>query len=140
VAAHATATFRVLNYTSYGYVVNIIGSPPTNSGHALAAMSSTAASSPGTEQFGINLVANTSPATFGADPVQVPSSTFSFGEAATNYNTANNYRYVSGEAIATGPKSSGETDFTISYIVNVATDTPGGQYGGNQVLVCTGTY
>lgn len=140
VAATGTATFRVLNYTAYGYVVNIAGSPPTNSGHALANMSSTGPSVTGTEQFGINLVANTSPTTFGADPVQVPDNTFSFGVAAANYNTANNFRYVSGEAIASGPKSSGQTDYTISYIANVSTTTPGGQYGGNQVIICTGTY
>ncbi len=140
VAVHGTATFRVLNYTSYGYNVNIVGSTPTNGGHALNNMAAAAASSPGTEQFGINLVANTSPATFGANPVQVPDSTFSFGAAATNYNTANNFRYNSGETIAAGAKSSGETDYTVSYIINVATDTPGGQYGGNQVIICTGTY
>ncbi len=140
VASRATATFKVLNYTSYGYTVNILGSPPTNNGHTLNAMTSTDTSHTGTEQFGINLVANTSPATFGANPVQVPDSSFSSGAAATNYNTANNYRYNSGEAIATGARSSGETDYTISYIVNVSTTTPGGQYGGNQVIICTGTY
>jgi hypothetical protein len=140
VPSTGTATFSVLNYTSYGYNVAIIGSPPSTGAHALNAMSSTGTSSPGTEQFGINLVANTAPTTFGANPAQVPSSTFSFGTAASNYNTANNYRYVAGESIASGPKSSGETDFTISYLVNVATNTPGGKYSGNQAIVCTGTY
>lgn len=138
--ATATATFSVLNYTSYGYNVSIIGNTPGNGGYNLTNMSSNAASSTGTEQFGINLVANTNPATFGSNPAQIPDSTFSFGTAATNYNTTNSYRYVSGETIATAPKSSGQTDFTISYIVNVSTTTPGGAYSGNQVIVCTGTY
>lgn len=140
VATTATATFSVLNYTSYGYVVSIIGNPPSNGSHTLANMSSTAASSAGTEQFGINLVANTSPATFGADPVQIPDNTFSFGSAASNYNTANNFRYNSGDTIAQATKSSGQTNYTISYIINAATTTPGGSYSGNQALVCTGTY
>ncbi len=138
--ATGTATFSVLNYTAHGYVVQIIGSPPSNGAYTLAAMSSNAASSPGTEQFGINLVANTSPSTYGANPVQVPSSSFSFGVAATNYNTANSYRYVSGETIASAPKSSGQTDYTISYIINVSNTTAGGAYAGNQSLVCIGTY
>lgn len=136
----ATATFSVYNYTSSGYVVQTVGTPPANSGHTLTAMSSTAASSTGIEQYGINLVANTAPTTFGANPSQVPSSVFSSGAAASGYNTANQYRYVNGESIATASQSSGQTNFTISYIVNVATSTPGGSYNGSQELVCVGTY
>lgn len=139
-ATTANSTFSVYNYLSSGYVVYSVGTPPSTGGHTLNAMSSTAASSVGTEQFGINLVANTSPSAFGANPVQVPSSNFSYGSAATNYNTANLYRYVNGESIATATKSSGQTNFTISYIVNVAITTPGGMYSGVQELVCVGTY
>lgn len=135
-----TSTFSVLNYTTYGYVAYIVGSPPSNGSHTLAGMSSTAASSTGTEQFGINLVANTAPATFGANPVQVPSGSFSFGSAASNYNTTNMYRYVAGETIAQATKNSGETDYTISYIVNVSTSTAGGSYSGDQQIIVIGTY
>jgi len=135
-----TATFNVLNYTAYGYSVYIIGSPPSSSSHTLTAMSSTAASAAGNEQFGINLKANTSPTAFGADPVQVPSGVFSFGAAASGYNTANQYRYVNGEKIAESVKTSGETDYTISYIVNAATTTPAGSYSGAQQIVVVGTY
>lgn len=139
VAATATATFSVLNYTSFGYIVQTIGTAPSSGGHTLSNLSSNAASTPGTEQFGINLVDNSSP-NIGADPQQVPSSSFSFGEAATNYGTANSFRYVNGETIALAPETSGQTDYTISYIINIATTTPGGSYSGSQVLVCTGTY
>jgi hypothetical protein len=138
--ATATATFRVLNYTSYGYVVTINGNPPTNGAHQLTALSSPTASAAGTEQFGINLMANTSPTTFGADPVQMPSSTFSFGAAAAGYNTTNLYKYVNGDTIAQAIKSSGETDYTISFIANKAATTQGGQYTTSLNLVATGTY
>jgi len=140
VASHATSTFSVLNYTSSGYSVYSIGNPPSNGSHNLAGMGTTAASQVGVEQFGINLVANTSPVSFGADPVQVPSGSFSFGTAASGYDSADNFRYVAGEKIAESVKASGETDFTISYIVNVATTTPGGSYSGNQELLVVGTY
>jgi hypothetical protein len=139
-ASTATATFSVLNYTSAGYIVSIVGQPPKQGSRVLNALATQTTSSPGTEQFGINLVANTSPTTFGADPVQVPSSSFSFGAAASNYNTANQFRYVSGDTIASSVKSSGQTNYTISYLVNVATSTPGGTYSGGQTIVCTGTY
>ena len=137
VTATTTSTFSVIDYTSYGYAVQIIGTPPTNGAHAITAMSTTGTSNVGIEQFGINLVANTSPSVFGAN---ANNGSFGFGTAAANYNTTNNYRYVSGETIASAPKSSGQTIYTISYIVNVSSITPGGQYSSNQSIVCTGTY
>jgi hypothetical protein len=140
VASTATSTFSVLNYTSYGYGVYTIGSPPSMGSHSLAGMSSTTASQVGTEQFGINLKANTSPITFGAEAVQNPSGSFSSGAATIGYNTANNFRYVSGEQIAGASRSSGETDYTISYIINTSITTPGGTYTGAQSLVVIGTY
>ena len=136
-AATTTSTFQVSNYTSYGYVVQIVGNPPSNGNHTLSAMTTTGPSQAGVEQFGINLVANTSPVSFGANPVQGIAGA---GTAAANYNTSNSYRYVSGETVATAPKSSGVTTYTISYLVNVSSLTPGGQYTSSQVLVCTGTY
>ena len=140
VATTATSTFKVLNYTSSGYTVFTVGAPPSNGSHALTGVNPTNASQAGTEQFGINLKANTSPVSFGADPLQVPSGSFSYGTAASGYDTANNFRYVNGEGIAQSVKTSGETDYTISYLVNVANTTPGGTYSGGQVLVVVGTY
>lgn len=142
--ASATATFSVLNYTSYGYVVSIVGSPPSTGGHTLTNLSSNSSSTAGTEQFGINLTTNNvptaTPAVFGLDPVQQPDSSFSFGNIAANYNTSNSFRYNDGETIAAATKSSGKTDYTISYIANVSNTTPGGTYAGAQAIVCTGTY
>jgi len=137
--ATATATFNVMNYTSYGYIVQVFGATPTYSGHSLTAMSGTT-SVVGSEQFGINLAANTLPINFGADPVQVPNSSFSYGTAATGYNTANTYRYTSGDTIAQATKSSGQTTYTIAYVANMAGNTPPGAYSGSQTLICTGTY
>ena len=135
--ATATSTFAVSNYTSYGYIVQILGNAPTNGAQAIASMSSTGPSTTGVEQFGINLVANTSPSTFGANPDH---GQFGFGSATGNYGTTNNYRYVSGETIATSPKSSGVTAYTVSYIVNVSSFTTGGQYSGGQTLLCVATF
>lgn len=139
VTVTGTASFSVLNYTAYGYNVTILGNPPNNGAHSLNALASNASSATGTEQFGINLKDNSTP-DIGAEAVQVPSGSFSFGAAATNYNIADSFRYVSGETIAQAPKSSGQTDYTISYIINTSIDTPGGNYLGNQTLLCTGTY
>lgn len=136
-ATVTSANFSVSNYTSYGYVVQIIGDTPSNGSHTLPAMTTTDDSQSGVEQFGINLVANTIPTSIGSNP---NNGQFGFGTIAPNYATSNKYRYVSGETIAIGPKSSGLTSYTISYLVNVNSLTPGGQYSTNQTLVVTGTY
>lgn len=139
-AATTTGTFSVKTYLASGYVVLNASDPPQSGSNFLANLTSQTASSPGTEQFGINLKANTSPTTFGADPVQVPSSSFSFGAAASGYNTANQYKYVKGDTIASSSKSSGETDYTISYLFNISTTTKAGQYVFRHDLVAVSTY
>lgn len=133
----ATASFSVINYTSYGYVVQVAGESPRNGDHEIDAMSETGDPIPGTEQFGLNLVANTIPESVGQNP---QSDEFGFGEASPNYDEANRFRFVSGETIAFAPKSSGKTTYTISYLVNVGSLTPGGKYTSNQTLIVTGTY
>ncbi len=135
-----TATFSVKDYVSSGYIVTIAGNTPTSGGHSLTNLATPTASSAGTEQFGINLVANTSPTTFGANPVQIPTNSFSFGAAATNYNTPNLYKYVSGDTIAHSVEQTGQTDYTISFIANIAALTPGGTYTTDLNLVVVGTY
>lgn len=138
--ATTTATFSVKNYLSSGYQVVTVSQPPKYNTYTMHNLTSQTASVAGTEQFGINLVHNTSPTTFGASPIQVPSSAFSFGKAAGGYDTPNEYRYVPGDTIAYSNSSSGETDYTISYIYNISNITPGGTYDFNDVLVATATF
>lgn len=136
------ATFSVKDYLSTGYTVQLVGRPPSNSGHELTAMSTANASSPGTEQFGLNLTANnlSGVGPFGASPSQVPDSTFGFGYAPFPYNTANLFKFVEGDTVARSDKSSGETLFTVSFIANVSNVTPGGAYGGSLFVRVIPTY
>ncbi len=138
--ATTTGTFSVKNYLSSGYQVVTVSNPPQYNTYTMHNLTSPSASVPGTEQFGINLVHNTSPTSFGANPAQVPSSAFSFGQAASGYNTANQYKYVPGDTIAYSNSSSGETDYTISYIYNISNITPGGTYDFKDILVATATF
>lgn len=133
-----TATFSVRTYLASGYVVYTIGNPPTSSsGRQLAPMTTGGTSSPGTEQFGINLVANTTPA-IGSNLSQ---GEFGVGYVATNYATANNFRYNTGEVIARADSSSGLTTYTISYLINInPATTPAGRYIFTQSIVVTSTY
>lgn len=143
--ATTEATFAVKTYLASGYVVTLASDPPTNrSGYSLNTPSSPTASAVGTEQFGINLVRNlttcTAPANFGQDPVQVPDNTFSFGTIATGYDTCGLFKYVKGDTVASSNKSSGETDYTMSFIYNISATTPDGLYEFNGTLVATSTY
>lgn len=151
VASTAQATFDVTDYTSYGYIVQIIGSTPGYGTHNLANLATDTASSAGTEQFGINVVANTSPVSFGANPYYPPdgvtypsASKFSYGvpgDGTHNYYTqTGKFRFNSGETIASSPKTSGDTTFTISFLANISNSTNAGKYQGNLALVATGTF
>lgn len=143
--ATGTAKFAVETYLASGYQVVTASGPPKNGSYTMQAPSAPVSSDTSAEQFGINLVANIGcgggmPASLGAGPVQVPDSTFGFGVAASGYNTACKFQYNKGDVIAGATKSSGETDFTISYIVNTNSLTPGGTYTMNDVLVATSTF
>ena len=144
-----TASFSVKTYLASGYIVQTMSPGPTTPGHTLNPLSSPTASSPSTEQFGINLVANSSCAGVNngnggtiagsAGPAQNPTG-FGFGVVAAGYNTACSFKYVNGDTIASSPSTSGETDYVISYLFNIAPNTPSGLYAFNQTLVATSTY
>lgn len=138
-----TATFYVRAYLDSGYTVQTMSQPPTVTGTTavLNPMTTLGASNVGTEQFGINLRANTSPATFGADPVPQPDSTFANGQAATGYNTVNQYKYSVGDVIAqTSSTGWGMTVYTLSYIANASELTEAGDYRMIHDLVVVATY
>jgi len=137
-----TAQFWVRAYLAEGYVVRNYGGPPVNGGHTMTAPTTLTASTPGTEQFGINLAVNTTPSV-GADPTQTPpypADPFGFGQAATGYNTPNQYKYNVGDTIALSTRSSSDTTYTISYIMNISGVTPGGTYTMGHILVVTATF
>ncbi|MCA9327196.1 hypothetical protein KDA14_01585 [Candidatus Saccharibacteria bacterium] len=136
-----SAQFKVSAYLSDGYVVQINGTSPTNSGHALTPMAGAAVAT-NTEQFGMNLVANTSPSV-GADPVQdpnYPAQPFGFGDAETGYDTADIFKFNSGDVIASSAQSTSYTVYTISYVANITSITPGGTYIAQQSVVATATF
>lgn len=137
-SAESTATktmvVKILNYLGEGYTLQIDGNAPKFKNHALATPGSPVASDPGTEQFAINVAANTTPAV-GTAPVQVPANEGIFGKVEDAYKTANLFKYTSGEVIARSDTESGRTDYTISMIVNISNATPAGHYSGDFAAV-----
>lgn len=137
----AQGQFYVRAWQSGGYNVRTEAQPPTNvsNNHQLDTPTSPTSSQVGTEQFGINLVANTDPEV-GEELIQQPDDTFAFGEVAPDYAQQNNFLYNPGDVIAFSEESTSVTVYTISYIFNISNITPSGQYNFEHILVATGAY
>lgn len=137
----AQGQFYVRAWQAGGYSVRTEAQPPTNvsNGHQFATPDTPTASTPGTEQFAINLVENTNPAV-GESLIQQPDGSFSFGQVASDYAQVNQFLHNEGDIIAFSDQSTSVTLYTISYIFNISTATPAGQYEFQQILVATGRY
>ncbi len=146
--ATGTATFSIRAYVDSGYGVLTMNNPPVDeNGVFLHNLSSAAASSVGTEQFGMNLVQNLTtcatpaPANFGANPMPEPNSSYAHGQAASGYNTCGLFQYNKGDTIAQSSTNGwGETDYTISYMININPVSSAGHYSMTQDLVAVATY
>ena len=133
--AYKTSSIKIRTYMSDGYTVQLIGDPPRYGEHVLQAPSSPTASTPGTEQFAINATTNNLPDEVGANPTYEPSSEMSFGYAMPDYATSNMFKYQSGDVIAKSDKESGQTNYTLTMIVNVGGSTPAGHFTGEYSVV-----
>ncbi len=144
VAGTGTATFTARAYLDGSYLIITPRDPPsTTGGSQIDPMTTATTFDSAVEQFGMNLVANTSPAVQGAVPSRQPvdDGFFAFGEAAPGYDTADNYQYNAGDVIARSIiRGHGETDYTISYMMNITSITPAGAYRMEQDLVMLATF
>ncbi|MBP6962232.1 hypothetical protein KBB49_01705 [Candidatus Saccharibacteria bacterium] len=137
-----TAIFYVRSYINGDYYVQSSGSTLTSGSDTITALGTPTASTTGTEQFGINVVANATPAV-GADPAADPSTFFANGIAETGYDTADFFQFNSGDVIArSGPAGPawGRTNYTVSYIANVTSITEAGNYTMNHDIIVTATF
>ena len=119
-----------------GFTITVSGTTLTSGSNTIDAIgAAAAASNPGTKQFGINLVANTSPS-IGADP----SGTAPIGSAAGNYDTADQFAFNSGNTVASASNDINETTFTVSYIANISNDTVAGTYTATLTYSATANF
>lgn len=126
-------TFWVRTYLSGSYTVQTMSPSLTSeSGRVIPGKATLGVPQVGQEEFGINLVDNSSP-DLGSNPFNVPDNNFADAEAAPDYNIPNQFKYGQGDIIArsaatAGNQAVGRTDFTITYIANVSNITPAGSY------------
>jgi hypothetical protein len=117
-----------------GYTVFIQGTTMTSGNNTIKALSVQTPSFPGNNQFGINLRDNSLP--------NVGTNTSGSGSATpmANYNTANQYKYLNGEAIARSTLPSDYNRMTVSYIININDSQPPGVYASTFTYLATATF
>lgn len=129
-----TSQFLAASNAAFGFNVTIYGATMTSGANIIPAMATQTFAAPGNGQFGMNARANTIPAK-GADP-NGP------GTAALNpnYNTPDQYRFDDGDEIASSAGSSDYRKFTATYIVNIDSAQPAGQYNTTVTYVCLANF
>lgn len=129
----ARSQFLAKTNAAFGYAVTINGGTLSSGTNYIPAMLTNATSVAGSSQFGLNLVKNTEP-DVGSDPdggSALPSAA---------YAIPNSYHYVNGDTVATSNGVTDDTRFTVSYIVNVASDQAPGVYNTSLTYTATATF
>lgn len=117
-----------------GYSITVNGATLTSGANTIAALATQTASSAGTSQFGLNLVANSTPSV-GANVTGTGS-----GAATANYGTADQFRFVTGDSVGSAAAATNANTFTVSYLVNIGGAQAAGVYTATMTYICTATF
>jgi hypothetical protein len=145
----ATATSQLAASTNAvsGYSITVAGPTLTSGSNTIPAMGTATTGVHSVSQFGLNLKANTtatSTVAVGNEVAPAANGTTLKGQATTGYNTADTFKFTSGDSVANSANGgAGPTNgqlYTASYIVNVAGGQPAGTYTTTLTYVCTATF
>lgn len=131
----AQSQMAVGTNASGGFAIVVNGSPPSAGTNVIDTPTTPTESKIGSNQFGINLVANNSP-TVGNDP----EGTWANAIPATDYGTPNRYKFVAGDVVAYSPNVSLMRKFTVSYILNSSPDLRAGVYTTTVTFIASGRF
>lgn len=147
--SYATSQMAASTNALSGYSITVAGPTLTSGTNTIPAIGGTAATSNiGTGQFGMNLVANTTP-TVGTAITPTSNTTNLRANPTTNFGTADSFAFDASSAntIANSdnntPGSAAPTDsqiYTASYIVNVSGSQVAGTYTTTLTYICTPTF
>lgn len=127
-----TSSMTVGTNGTTGYSVSYSGTTLTSGSNTITAMAAAAGSTQNSKQFGINLMANTTPS------VGSSVSGSGTGTAQTGYSTANQFKFnVAGDIVAAATIPTNTNVFTTSYIANVDASMAAGAY--STVITYTAT-
>ncbi|HUC87939.1 MAG TPA: hypothetical protein VMR95_02225 [Candidatus Binatia bacterium] len=131
----ATSQFTTATNAGSGYNVYITGSSLTAGNNVIPNLGSPQPSLDGASQFGVNLIANSSPA-IGSN-VTGPGTG---GQVTANYDIPNRFTYNNGDTIATSASVSDNQTFTVSYLANISNAQPAGVYATTLTYICLANF
>lgn len=131
----AQSQLAVGTNASVGFTVTVNGDAPAAGTNVIDSPSVPTISRPGTNQFGINLVANSAPVV-GSDP----EGTWANAVPTPDYAIPNRYKYIPGDVVAYSPNVSLMKKFTISYILNSSADLHPGVYTTTITYIASGRF
>ncbi len=131
VTGTGTSSMTVSTNASNGYSLTYSGTTLTSGLNTITALASPTGSAVNSKQFGLNLMSNTTPA------VGTGVSGTGTGTPATGYNTANLFKFNTGDTIASATLPTNSNTYTASYIANINGATAAGAY--STVLTYTAT-
>lgn len=141
----ATATSQMAASTNAtgGYSITVNGPTLKSGSNEVAPMSSRLPGARGTGQFGLNLKLNTtatSTLAVGAELSLASNGTDRKGAATANYNVVDEFKFTTGESVATSSGATNAQIYTVSYIVNVPGSQTAGLYTTTLTYICTPTF
>lgn len=129
-----TSSMTASTNATNGYSITVAGTTLTSGANTITALASPTASSTNAKQFGINLMGNSTPAVGSAV------SGSGSGVPAAGYNTADLFKFVSGDTVASATAPTNSNTFTTSYIANIDGVTPPGNYSTVLTYVATANF
>lgn len=133
-SSSATSQSLVATNAVNGYTLVITGTSLTSGNNVIPALTASDISRPGTSQFGLNLRANSDPAT-GQD-VSGPGA----GQPTASYDTPDRYLFVSGDTVAGSAAPEDFRKYTSTYVVNISSGQPVGDYASTISYVATANF
>jgi len=129
-----TSSMTVSTNAGTGYSLTYSGTTLTSGGNTITALASPTASAVNGKQFGFNLMNNTTPA-IGTNTTGTGS-----GVPSTGYNTTNQFKFVTGDTIASASLPTNSNTYTTSYIANIDGATAAGAYSTVLTYVATANF
>ena len=129
-----TSVMQASTNASGGYSITVNGTTLASGVNTIPALAAQTPSTAGTGQFGLNLRSNATP-TFGADPTGAGSGVFT-----GTYGAPNQYRFNSGDPVATAALPTNANTFTSSYIVNIGGSQAAGVYTSTMTYIATANF
>ena len=131
----AQSQMAVGTNASGGFAITANGTPMSAATNVIDSPSSPTESTPGKNQFGINLVENNDP-----EIGENPEGEWTNAIASPNYSVPNMYMYVPGDVVAYSPNVSLMKKFTVSYILNASPSLRAGVYTTTMTYIASGRF